>query len=157
MLQSLFIFELTFTEFIGIEMPQAKKVTMEVEKEDIKLDQHHTLAELQAAFTRRYSFLKIDFFEVDKTTGLPKATQMDYNTKLTKLPVQDLHASIDISHDKTVAEVTSDFFTKMGVSAQVSRKSGKIWNVITVTESWTLKTQNTAAEFISSLMKLSHI
>lgn len=138
-------------------MPLAKKGMMEVEKEDIKLDEYHTLAELQAAFTSRYSFLKIDFFEVDKITGLPKPNQMDYNTKLNRLPVYTSDASIDIRHDRTVAEVTNEFFTKMGLSVQVSRKSGKIWNVITVTENWTLKTQNTAAEFISSLMKLSHI
>jgi len=130
---------------------------MEVENEEIKLNEYHVLAELQAAFTARYPFLKIDFFEVDKMNGLPKPTQMDYNTKLNRLPVHDASARLDISYNRTVAELTSDFFTKMGVSVQVSRKSGKVWNLISVTQSWTLKTQNSAAEFISSLMKLSHI
>ncbi len=130
---------------------------MEVENEEIKLNEYHVLAELQAAFTARYPFLKIDFFEVDKMNGLAKPTQLDYNTKLSRLPVHDPKASINTGNNRTVTELTSDFFAKMGVSIQVSRKSGKIWNVITVTESWTLKTQNSAAEFISSLMKLSHI
>jgi len=134
-----------------------KQATMEAEHEEIKLDQFHVLAELQAAFTARYPFLKIEFFELDKITGLPKATPMDYSTKLNRLPVNDARARLDIGYNRTVAELTSDFIAKMGVSVQVSRKSGKIWNVITVTQSWTLKTQNSAAEFISSLMKLSHI
>ena len=129
---------------------------MEVKMEAIQIDQFNVLAELQEAFANRYPFLKIDFFETDNT-GSTKLTALDASTKLSKLPMLQAGASLDISCNRTVAEVTSDFLKSLGVSIQVSRKSGKVWNLITVTESWTLKTQNSAAEYICSLMKLSPI
>lgn len=130
---------------------------MELINEDIKIGQFEVLEELQEAFASRYPFLKIDFFEVDKDTNQAKPTQLNATTKLSKLPLQTADACINISCNRTIAEVTAEFLHKLGVSIKVSRMSGKVWNVITVTESWTLKTQNSAAEFVSSLMKLSHI
>ena len=35
---------------------------------------------------------------------------------------------------------------------QVFRKSGNIWNAISLTDSWTLESQNEAGEFISTEM-----
>jgi hypothetical protein len=43
---------------------------------------------------------------------------------------------------------------KLGVIVQVSRKSGNVWNVISITEGWTLESQNSAGEFISSEMTM---
>ncbi len=130
---------------------------MELLNEDIKIGQFEVLEELQDAFASRYPFLKIEFFELDKHTNQPKTHQLDAGTKLSKLPVESRETCINISSNRTIAEVTAEFLKKLGVTIKVSRKSGKVWNVITVTESWTLKTQNSAAEFVSSLMKLSHI
>jgi hypothetical protein len=39
----------------------------------------------------------------------------------------------------------------------VSRKSGNVWNMISVTDGWTLESQNSAGEFISSQMALTPI
>jgi hypothetical protein len=34
----------------------------------------------------------------------------------------------------------------------MSRKSGNVWNVISVTDGWTLENQNASGQFISSVM-----
>lgn len=130
---------------------------MELQNEDIKIEQYLVIGELQEAFATRYPFLKIDFYEADKGSPAAKPTVLAASTKLRQLPMHNAAAVIDINCNRTIAQVTEDFLNKLGVAIQVSRKSGKVWNVITVTESWTLKTQNSAAEFISSLMKLSQI
>lgn len=130
---------------------------MEVQNEDIKIDEYMVLAELQEAFAHKYPFLKIDFFEADKATGATKLKELNPITRISSLPILTTDVVINVSSNRTVAEVTGEFLKKLGVGIQVSRKSGKVWNEITVTENWTLKTQNTAAEFVSSLMKISHL
>ncbi|RYF89725.1 MAG: hypothetical protein EOO03_05320 [Chitinophagaceae bacterium] len=130
---------------------------MELQNEDIKIEQYPVVGDLQNAFASRYPFLKIDFYEADNSGRVAKPTPLASTKKLSQLPRYDANAVLDISADRTIAEITEAFFTTLGVAIQVSRKSGKVWNVITVTENWTLKTQNSAAEFISSLMKISQI
>lgn len=132
-----------------------KQILMEVQDENIIIDQYLVLAELQEAFANKYPFLKIDFVEAEPKTGAIKPKELNPITRLNRLPIQQANAIINIGGNRTVAEVNDEFLKKLGVCIQVSRNSGKVWNVITVTENWTLKTQNAAAEFISSLMKLS--
>lgn len=130
---------------------------MDLQNEDIIIGQYQTVGDLQYAFTSRYPFLKIDFFEADNTGRAAKPSPLAGNKKLSQLPHHNAQATLDISSSRTIAEITEAFLTTLGVAIQVSRKSGKVWNVITVTDSWTLNTQNSAAEFVSSLMKISQI
>lgn len=60
--------------------------------------------------------------------------------------------TMDFNEERTVAEVEKDFRELLGVQIKVCRKSGNVWNEITLTDNWTLKSQNTAGEFISTEM-----
>lgn len=79
---------------------------------------------------------------------------LDPWTSLKKVTNAELTYRIDINDRRTVAEISHEFEHKLGVIVQVSRKSGNVWNVISITEGWTLETQNSAAEFISSQMAM---
>ncbi len=49
---------------------------------------------------------------------------------------------VDISIDKTVAELESELWIKFGLSAQVFRKTGSVWVETNLTDAWTLERQN---------------
>ncbi|MBC7867464.1 MAG: hypothetical protein H7X88_08010 [Gloeobacteraceae cyanobacterium ES-bin-316] len=125
---------------------------METNNGNINIGQCFVLGDIQEAFSKKYPFLKIDFFEIDKVTNTAKSSFLDINTKLTKLTSQDELTGINMGHNRTVAELAEDFFNMLGLVAEISRKSGKVWSVTKLTDSWTLETQNSAAEFICSLM-----
>lgn len=125
---------------------------METNNGNINMGQCFVLGDIQEAFSKKYPFLKIDFFEIDKVTNTAKSSLLDINTKLTKLTSQDELTGINMGHNRTVAELAEDFFNMLGLVVEISRKSGKVWSVTKLTDSWTLETQNSAAEFICSLM-----
>jgi hypothetical protein len=57
--------------------------------------------------------------------------------------------SIVISPQMTVLDLEQHFKMIYGLSAQVFRKSGKVWLETTVTDSWTLEEQNRQGESLS--------
>ncbi|QEC65766.1 hypothetical protein FRZ67_00015 [Panacibacter ginsenosidivorans] len=59
-----------------------------------------------------------------------------------------------IENKRTIAQVEDDCIQQLGLLVQISRKSGNVWNTISLTENWTLEEQNNAGKFISSEMKL---
>ena len=128
---------------------------MESDIEGIFITHNSRIVDIQAEFTARYPFLKIDFFKPGKNIKGLKSIKIESGTSLDKLAGTGTSWRIDINCSRTISEISQDFLNTLGVIVQVSRKSGNVWNVISVTEGWTLKSQNTAGEFISSLMKLN--
>lgn len=61
---------------------------------------------------------------------------------------------IDMAGTRTVSELSHDLETTLGVRVGISRKSGNVWNLVSVTDEWTLETQNAAGEFICAEMAL---
>ena len=61
---------------------------------------------------------------------------------------------IDVSDEQTIGALIKDFKHNSGTNIDVYRKSGNVWNMISLTESWTLKSQNNAGKFISCEMQL---
>lgn len=125
-----------------------------METQEIAINQDTLLAGVQKAFSECYPFLKIDFFEPQADVKTAKSLKLKDNTPLKQLD-RGVHA-IDISDQKTIEELSHDFEKNFGVDIQVSRKSGKTWNLISVTASWTLKSQNAAGEFICKEMAALH-
>ncbi len=60
--------------------------------------------------------------------------------------------NIDINRNRTVAELSRELQDILGVLVRVSRKSGNVWSTISISDSWTLQSQNIAGEYISSQM-----
>jgi hypothetical protein len=110
------------------------------------------LRDIQEMFTGHYPFLQIDFFEIGQDLKLLRSTKIDSGTSLKQLKYCNGTNKININSYRTVAEISHEMENVLGVLVQVSRKSGNIWNIISVTAGWTLKSQNAAGEFISSEM-----
>ena len=127
---------------------------MEFKNKEILINNESLLMDIQGAFSARYPFLKIDFLETDKATKTPKSTKLDPRTSLKKIVNVGATYKIDINDRRTVSEISHEFANKLGVIVQVSRKSGNVWNIISITEGWTLESQNSAGEFISSEMTM---
>lgn len=114
---------------------------------DIIIDQTKKLLEIQSAFTKRFPYLKIEFYNHTHAAGegSPKANTID--SHLTIQEVQDKKAEglLHIQGLMTVAELEAGFAKTFGLSVQVFRKSGSVWLQTTVSDHWTLAEQNQKA------------
>ena len=125
---------------------------MKPDKKEICLTEESILSDIQNSFTTFYPFLKIEFLQADSPYTSLKSASMHTFTPLKQLTKINRAQNINVDNERTVAEVSNDFENLLGLTIAVSRKSGKVWNVISVTESWTLESQNTAAQYISAIM-----
>jgi hypothetical protein len=121
-------------------------------KNEILITGESVLITIQNTFTALFPFLKIEFLRPGNVTGSSRNNTIDPNTSLKNLNNINTPQKISIDDNRTVSEVCLDFENALGLLAEVSRKSGNVWNVISVTGGWTLKNQNAAGEYISSLM-----
>lgn len=108
---------------------------------------------VQEAFTAFYPFLSIEFFQKQTGDSLPSHDKIESSTRIRKASNLISDALIDVNGERTVADVLADFVGALGVRARVCRKSGAVWNAISVTDGWTLDRQNAAGEYVSSIMK----
>src|SRR4051794_17951006 len=108
--------------------------------------------DIQKQFTLFYPFLKIEFFAKPNAISSLKKHTVNSATSISKLTSLPATVKLNVAEDRTVAQVEQDFREQLGLSIQVFRKSGNVWNAISLTDSWTLESQNKAGEFISTEM-----
>jgi hypothetical protein len=125
---------------------------MEPNNKEILINKDCHLIDIQSVFTANYPFLRIEFIQLEKDVKSLKRTMIDPLTSLKQLKFVDAPIKIDINNNRTVSEVSDDLEKTLRVIVQVSRKSGNVWNMISVTDNWTLQSQNTAGEYICSEM-----
>lgn len=72
--------------------------------------------------------------------------------------IRTIHSDgfITVTPKMTVAELEQEFGRIFGLSAQVFRKSGKMWIETTVTDKWTLEQQNSEGEALTIEQKPTH-
>jgi hypothetical protein len=119
---------------------------------EIELKPGSLLSELQASFAAHYPFLMIEFFQNDGRRWMLRHARMDPDTILKSIVKPNGMLSIDISDDRTVEAVLQDLSAALGLIVKMCRKSGKVWNAISLTDAWTLARQDAAGQYISSLM-----
>jgi hypothetical protein len=124
-------------------------------KNEILITSESVLLNIQNTFTAFFPFLKIDFLRPSSLSAPSRSNTVDPNTSLKNLNNISTPQKINIDNSRTVSEVCNDFETALGFMVKVSRKSGNVWNVISVTDGWTLKNQNAAGEYISSVMTVA--
>lgn len=112
------------------------------------------LADIQNAFNLFYPFLKIEFSTNTKGIFAFKKHKLNPETSLNGIAILSEPVTLNVDEDRTIAEVEVDCMELLGLSIQVFRKSGNVWNVISLTDSWTLASQNKAGEFISTEMAI---
>ena len=125
---------------------------METNNKEILINKDRHLIDIQTVFTACYPFLRIEFIQIEKDVKSLKRIVIDPLTSLKQLTILDAPIKIDINKNRTVSEVSNDFEKSLRAIVQVSRKSGNVWNMISVTDNWTLQSQNTAGEYICSEM-----
>ena len=125
---------------------------MEDDKKEISATEESQLQDIREAFTGFYPFLMIEFFQHEQAPLVHKVAKRvaDKDLKVCAEP-KAVH-TIDMSSRRTVSEVVKDVTSLFRVKAQVCRKSGNVWNAVSLTDGWTLERQNTAGEFISRIM-----
>ncbi len=117
----------------------------------IYIDNDTLVRDIQLEFSTCYPFLKIEFLAkniIPKSSRMPSLEPHFQLKQLAKI----LPGKIDINGNRTVEEVSNDIQDILPVIVQMSRKSGNVWNTISISDGWTLQSQNTAAEFITSEM-----
>jgi hypothetical protein len=115
------------------------------------VDNTTLVEDIKRVFSNAYPFLKIELY-------IKKAVERNVPAKKEPLPYslhmgvylneKNIHYAIDIGHDITVAELERQF-KKIGLIAEVQRKSGKVWIGTLLTNNWTLQQQNAEGEEIS--------
>ncbi|MCY7420396.1 MAG: hypothetical protein LH478_01450 [Chitinophagaceae bacterium] len=135
---------------------QIKDFYMETNKKEIQFYNETFLKDIQKLFNTYYPFLKIEFWEEKRYPAEETKVRNDhYGMQVKDVSNVKEPVAIDVSGERTIEEMVKDFKTNSGTNINVYRKSGNVWNVITLTESWTLESQNKAGQFISSEMKLT--
>ena len=128
---------------------------MKINNKEILINNDSQIRDIQGKFSACYPFLKIDFLEESNAEKYSRSKLLDPRTSLKRLATIN-QRKIDINTNRTVSEVSHDFQDMLGVIVQVSRKSGNGWNAITISDSWTLQSQNIAAEYICAEMAIPH-
>ena len=98
-----------------------------------------TIGDVQHDFNRAYPFLKIDFYKVSEISLPRKPLTPSLAFKIAGLTYE---GALEISDSMTVGELENAFRKKFGLNVQVSRKSGNLWLETTISDKWTLKSQN---------------
>jgi len=99
---------------------------------------------IQSDFRKRYPHLKLEFYKNPHQVGAssPETEHLDATLPISEITMFHTGANVDVSPERTVAEVESDFFHKLGLCVQVMRQFGTSWVATTETDLWTLREQN---------------
>jgi hypothetical protein len=109
------------------------------------------ISEVQESFNTRFPYLKLEFFK--KMHGVKELSPLkgiiDSNKTIGQIRTIHSDGFITVTPKMTVAELEQEFGRIFGLSAQVFRKSGKMWIETTVTDKWTLEQQNSEGEALT--------
>lgn len=117
----------------------------------LEINDNRKIADIQNDFNTYFPYLKIEFFSKPhkKKEGSLKSLMIPIADTLKKYRQSHNNGSISIIPQMTVSDLEQQFNEIFGLSAQVFRKSGKIWLETTITDSWTLEEQNKQGESLS--------
>lgn len=112
---------------------------------ELLIHDSYKLCEIQAAFSKHFPYLKLEFFNIDPTKEriFSKETLITQTNK-TLAEVRHLHnlGHLSINGHQKVSTLEKHFVNEFGINIQVFRKSGKAWLQTTTTDEWTLSEQN---------------
>jgi len=111
---------------------------------EINIIEDDYIRNIQGDFRQQYPYLKLQFYKNPHQQG--KASNKEEQLSNT-LPIEEVTmfhtgGKIDISPERTVAEVEAAFLHTLGLCVQVMRQSGYTWLTTTETDHWTLQQQN---------------
>ena len=110
------------------------------------------VSEIKKQFSDVYPYLKIEFFKRPHAKN-KLSSEMDRivsDKPIALITKYSTDANIDISGKRTVLQVEQDFWKTFGLSVQVFRKAMNMWIETTLTDSWTLESQNSEGKMFST-------
>lgn len=110
----------------------------------MKINDHLTLRDLQREFHLLFPGLKLEFYREahEEGKGSPMKTHLDPTLSIALARTKHTEGELEIRANMSVNDLEQAFYNQYGLNAQVFRKSGNLWIQTTVTDSWTLDTQN---------------
>ena len=124
---------------------------MEGKTASIDIGDDTRLADIQATFAAAYPYLSVHFFIPGKEDTRYHAA-IDIHASQGKRLKEKTPCNVNIGGSTTVSELVEALQKLFGLSVHICRKSGKVWNLISVTGGWTLEEQNNAGAFICKEM-----
>lgn len=115
---------------------------------EIKIDNKKTLEEIQKEFSRRFPFLKIQFYKQShpEGAGSPKFEILSNHLRLEEVQKTNATKPILINGLMKVSDLEKVFDVTYGLPVQVFRKSANIWLQTTKSDNITLAEQNLRAK-----------
>lgn len=110
----------------------------------LAINDHKTIKRIQKEFNNRFPYLKIEFFSRihGENEGSKKKFIEDNSKTLGECRTIHHNGVMEIMPSMMVSAVENDFQTIYGLSAQVFRRSGKIWIETINTDHWTIAQHN---------------
>lgn len=111
---------------------------------ELFINDKRTIKELQDDFSNEFPFLRVEFFNIPFAPGKSLPKSAIYATDKALGGCRKIHneGSLTIMPQDTVAKLEESLWQNFGLSAQVFRKSGRLWIETSLTDSWTLERQN---------------
>jgi hypothetical protein len=119
---------------------------------EITITSDSKVRDVQKEFEAYYPFLKIEFSK-NNSQVFSKSHKVNPENSVIKSSLVPVLVKLNLDEERTIAEVESDCYELLGLCIQICRKSGNVWNAISITNNWTLQSQNVAGEFISTEMQ----
>ena len=117
----------------------------------IKINAQTSIKQIQDAFTRRFPFLKLEFFIDANADGIFTANEMikDHDKSIGELSKTTLTIAIEVHGSTTITELEQSFKTNFGLIVQVFHNRNHTWIVSTTSDQLTLEILNARAEEVS--------
>jgi hypothetical protein len=111
---------------------------------EIYISEEATIASIRQDFREAYPFLQLAFYQQPHETGESccSSQRIPPETPIEDIRMMHTFGWLNISHQRTAAEIEQDFRRLMGLNVQVLRKSGDLWLQTTKTDFWTLQRLN---------------
>jgi hypothetical protein len=122
---------------------------------EILIADKRTVREIQKEFNEEFPFLKIEFFDTPhrRKQSSPKSKMYAGELRLALCRKVHNEGVIAIEATDSVTKFEELLWEKFGLSAQIFRKSGRLWIETSLTDSWTLERQNMEGQELSRTHK----
>lgn len=110
----------------------------------IQINDNLSLVDLQLEFSRKFPFLKIEFFKHQHTDGKLSKNHIVETESKCVCDVRQSHeeGELRVSSGMTVEQFEAFLIKKFNLPVKVFRKMGRMWRETKITSNWTLQLQN---------------
>jgi hypothetical protein len=127
---------------------------MGTDKQTIPICNRNVVGDIESAFQLLYPYLRVEFFKLTQITATNRTIKIASDSSLHSLADIGENHCVNVGDHRTVAEVIKDFELALGTTVKMSRRSGNVWIAISLTDSWTLRSQNSAGRNLSDEMAI---